>query len=126
MNEETIQPKRRGRPPKQKPPEPHIKIEPELPSIEDAQPPKTEPETGQIGVFVQAVVQVSNPASQYYGILFIVGDVRAGKAHGFHMLAGGKKEFVTVGIEECFPIGVSKVRSKDPTSPQWKQEHKIL
>lgn len=65
-----------------------------------------------------------NPTSPYYGVLFSIGDMQQGKAHGFHMLSGGRKEFVTVGLEECWPIGVSKIRSKEPVSPQWAIEHK--
>jgi hypothetical protein len=101
--------------------------EQELPSIEDAiRPPlPDEPKPPALGIFVHAVVQVFNPSSPFYGVLFIIGDVKDGRVHGFHMLAGGKKEYVTVGTEECFPIGVSKARSKAPCSPQWMEEHKM-
>lgn len=134
--------RRRGRPPKNPPalaenptcisappsiPQEQPPAPDSLPSIEDAHQQRGQPEqpTGGVGIFINAVVQVFNPTSPYYGVLFIIGDIKGGKVHGFHMLAGGRKEYVTVGTEECFPIGVSKSRSKEPCSPQWKLEHKM-
>jgi hypothetical protein len=69
------------------------------------------------------VVQVVNKTSPYFGVMFQIGDMQQGKAHGFYMLPGGRKEFVTVGLEECWPIGVAKIRSKEPCSYQWQQEN---
>mgnify|MGYP001571680182 FL=1 len=85
--------------------------------------PTVEPAKLLSGLAVHAVVQVTNPTSPFYGVLFQIGDMQGGKVHGFHMMSGGRREYVTVEIHECFLIGMSKVRSKEPCSPQWKQEH---
>lgn len=98
----------------------------ELPTVDEvfAEKQSSDPNPIPPSIVVHAVVQVFNPTSPYYGVLFQVGDMQQGKAHGFHMMSGGRREYVTVGIDECWPIGMSKTRSRNPVSPQWEQEHK--
>lgn len=131
--------RRRGRPPKVKPEPPFAdvlqsvldeassgaEIKP-LPAIEDVARALQGPPVTQYGaISICDVVQVTSPTSPHYGTLFIVGDIRSAMVHGFHMASAGKKEFITVGIDECTHIGISKTRSKEPVSPQWKLDHKI-
>lgn len=120
--------RRRGRPPKAAAPivAPEI-VKPEpLPSIEDVARAIQGPPVTQYGaISICDVVQVTSPTSPHYGTLFIVGDIRAAMVHGFYMASAGKKEFIAVGIDECTHIGISKTRSKEPVSPQWKLDHKI-
>lgn len=106
------QPKKRGRPPKQPPAEPIKMIENSI----------TATVQSMHQIKVHDVVQVYNQTSSFYGVLFQIGDIQKGKAHGFYMLPGGRKEFATVGVDECRFIGESRVRSKEPTSQQWKLE----
>jgi len=104
INNSLALPKRRGRPPKLHPPTSEAPVQ------------------VIVGIVIHDVVQVTNPNSAYYGVLFQAGDIQKGLVHGFHMISGGRREYVTVGVDECKLIGPSKVRSKDPTSPLWKQE----
>lgn len=118
----TPPPKRRGRPPKvaiQSPAQAG-----EKPTAQIPQPEQSLAAPVLSSFDVHDVVQVVNPNSPFFGVLFQIGDMQTGQVHGFHMMSGGKREYVTVGTDECKMIGPSKVRSKDPTSPQWKMDHK--
>jgi len=71
------------------------------------------------------VVQIINNENINYGLIFTIGDIRHGRAHGYHFLMGkkGGKDFVTVNCDECWVIGPSKVRSNKPISPKWQSDH---
>jgi hypothetical protein len=68
---------------------------------------------------IHDVVQVNNPNSEHFGVLFQIGDINEGKLHGFIMHTGGRKEFVTVGVGEVIVVGIARMRSKQPVSEQW-------
>lgn len=94
-----------------------------LPAIEDIRPP-VDPADLLIPLIgtpfhVADVVQVKDPQSRHYGQFFTLGDIRHGKAHGFYMLEGTKKEFVTVPMEAIHFIGRAKVRARVACSPKW-------
>jgi len=71
------------------------------------------------------VVQVSNPQSRYYGILFQVGDCQNGQVHGYAITEGGGREFFTLGIMEVRWIGESKIRARVPCSSKWLAQHRV-
>ena len=110
------------------PPEPEPEPVP-LPAIEDAPPPPPPPTETVVSIpgspfHLDDVVQVIDQGSRHYGQLFIIGDVKNGKAHGFYIAEGGKKEFITVPEGSVFYIGRPKVRAKVATSPKWISDHR--
>jgi hypothetical protein len=70
------------------------------------------------------VVQVIDRESRHWGVLFQLGDIKDGKAHGYRIKEGGGREFFTVGANQIHTIGESKVRLKRPCSDQWMGEHR--
>lgn len=70
------------------------------------------------------VVQVYGKESRHYGVLLTVGDVKQGSLHGYILMEGGRREFLTVKVEEVVLIGESRVRLKIPCSGQWLAEHR--
>lgn len=77
------------------------------------------------------VVQIVSRESRLYGMTFIVGDVKGDKVHGFYLMPGGRKEYVTVSMADLTNdkglavIGITRVKSLTPVSEKWKQDHKI-
>lgn len=71
------------------------------------------------------VVQVSNPQSRYYGLLFQIGDCQNGQAHGYAITEGGGREFYTLSIHEVVHIGEAKIRARVPCSSKWLEQHKV-
>lgn len=65
------------------------------------------------------VVQVLDTSSRHYGQFFSVGDVQHKKVHGYCMMPGGHKEFITIELAHCWYIGSAKIRSATPVSPKW-------
>lgn len=65
------------------------------------------------------VVQILSKTGRNFGMLMVVGDVVRGRAHGYCLMEGGKKEYVTVDEKDCWFIGKSKIRSQNPCSPKW-------
>lgn len=147
MNEQNpVVPKPRGRPPKVRPIEPAP--EQQLAKVMDQIKAATDPLPVQSGGFIEDVivhpvidytragqltvsdiVQVVNPNSLNYGVVFIVGDIKGTKVHGFYLQPGAKKEFLTVDITDITNdkglaiYGEARVKSRQPVSQQWKDEH---
>lgn len=77
------------------------------------------------------IVQIVSRESRLYGMTFIVGDVKGDKVHGFYLMPGGRKEYVTVSMADLTNdkglavIGITRVKSLTPVSEKWKQDHKI-
>jgi hypothetical protein len=71
------------------------------------------------------IVQVTNNESKHYGTLFIVGDVRNRKVHGYSLLELGKHSYFTVGEDEVTKVGVSKVRSRKSVNERWQQDYRL-
>ena len=78
-----------------------------------------------VPVMSNDIVQVTNNESKYYGTLFIVGDVRNRKVHGYHLLELGKHSYFTVGEDEVIKVGVSKVRSRKSCNDRWQQDYRL-
>lgn len=158
MNEQNPRP--RGRPPKARPVEPapeqqlekimgQIKYATVTDVIRDAIFPPPEVQSGGFvedvivhptidytkagELTVSDIVQVVNPNSVNYGVIFIVGDIKGGlketKVHGFYLQPGAKKEFITVNINDLKNdgglaiYGEARIKSRNPVSQQWKDEH---
>lgn len=54
----------------------------------------------------------------------MVGDHILNKVHGYYLVEGGKKEYITVDLQHCLFIGrpiagSGGVRSTQPCSPKW-------
>lgn len=69
------------------------------------------------------VVQVIDATSRLLGVFFILGDIKRGKAHGYYMLEGQKKEFVTVPVQHIWHIGTAKIRAQTVVSEKWKSDN---
>ena len=69
------------------------------------------------------VVQVNDQQSRHYGQFFTLGDIKHGKAHGFYIQEGTKKEFITVPVEAIHFIGRAKVRARVACSTKWIADH---
>lgn len=70
------------------------------------------------------VVQVNDPSSRHYGCFFVVADARHGKLHGWYMMEGLKKEFITVPFGTVHYIGSAKVRTRVGCSPKWQSDNR--
>ena len=70
------------------------------------------------------VVQILDRNSRLYGAFFIIGDVLRGRAHGYFLSEGLKKEFVTVEVAHCWYVGSSKVRSQVSCSAKWISDNR--
>ena len=65
------------------------------PSLPPA-PPAAEPTLPNSPFRRHDVVQVLDMSSRHYGQFFMVGDVQHRKVHGYCMMPGGHKEFITI------------------------------
>lgn len=90
-----------------------------LPEKMDVSPPAVPVLSTWAPITPNDVVQINNPQNKLFGSLFIVGDIKSNRVHGYQLLAGGKHEYITVNEDECFPIGPSKVRSRNGCSAKW-------
>lgn len=106
---------------------------PELPTVEEAAAARGGKDTPVpiVGCpFNQDdVLQVIDPQSRQYGMFFVLGDVRHGKAHGYYLQEGGKREFITIPLERdgnvcLWFVGRSKVRSRVACSPKWISDNR--
>lgn len=71
------------------------------------------------------VVQVINNESKYFGMLFIVGDIRQHLVHGYYLLINGLHEYITVNSDEIVLVGKkapNQIRSRKSCSPKWGTE----
>lgn len=67
-------------------------------------------------------MQVASENSMHNGMLFIIGDIRGGRAHGFYM-NNRKREYITVNTDEIVRIGRTKISSREPCSPKWLSDN---
>jgi len=99
-----------------------------IPNLEEVKQPPANPPAVAVsapGAFKPYdVVQVHNKENRYYGVLFQVGDVKDGSVHGYILNECGRREFITVKIDEVKLIGESRVRLTTPCSGQWIAEHR--
>jgi hypothetical protein len=106
----------------QEPPKaPPALAEPPAPPITTPEIPKPPPDAPP---WLHDIVQVVDKESRFWGVLFQLGDIKDGKAHGYRIKEGGAREFFTVGANQIHTIGESKVRLKRPCSDQWMGEQR--
>lgn len=99
------------------------------PTIEEVaavqqQSPVEDPQIAGTPFRMNDVVQVNDPSSRHYGCFFVVADARHGKLHGWYMMEGLKKEFLTVPFGTVHYIGSAKVRTRVGTSPKWQSDNR--
>jgi hypothetical protein len=78
-------------------------------------------------VQVGDVVQVSSSRSKHYGTLFIIGDIKNHRVHGYQIGANGKLEYFTVNEDECVLVGSmsrGQVRARKSCSSKWQAEQR--
>lgn len=78
-------------------------------------------------VQVGDVVQVNSHKNKLMGTLFIVGDIKHHKVHGYQIRDGGKLEYFTVNEDECILVGSmsrGQIRSRSGCSAKWKAEQR--
>lgn len=76
---------------------------------------------------VDDVVQVVDRQSRHCGIFFTLGDVKNGKAHGYRMEPGQKKEFITEPVSGLLFIKSAtkgQVVAREKVSPKWHSDHR--
>lgn len=59
----------------------------------------------------------------------MVGDHILNKVHGYYLVEGMKKEYITVDLQQCLFIGrqtpgSGAVRSSQPCSPKWISDNR--
>lgn len=157
MNDKPVVPPRRGRPPKARPIElppdkqlatimdqitlsspasinPDLNPDYKAPTatndsdfVEDAQPAAEQHQQAQLKMF--DIVQVVNPESPAYGVVFIVGATHGTSVHGFYLAVGARKQYVTVDLSDLTNdkgmaiYGEARIKSRQPVSQQWKDEY---
>lgn len=105
---------------------------PALSSAEvEAPPPVVSPPATQVPPsapkapdWLHSVVEVTSKDSRHFGVLFRLGDIKAGKAHGYILKEQGGREFVTVAADHIEIIGKPKVKAMRCCSGQWVSEHR--
>jgi len=70
------------------------------------------------------VVEVTSKDSRYFGVLFRLGDIRGGKAHGYILKEQGGREYITVASDHITTVGKAKVKAGRCCSGQWVSEHR--
>lgn len=70
------------------------------------------------------VVQVTSRETRHYGQLFQLGDIKAGRAHGYILKEHGGREFITVNVDQIITIGPSKIKAGRCCSDQWAADHR--
>lgn len=86
-----------------------------LPAVEDVA-------TQQSGVLLDDdLVQIVDPASHQYGVVYAVGDVSGGRVHGYHIGPSRRKEFITARLDQVVVVGKPAVKAREKVSRQWSQ-----
>jgi hypothetical protein len=70
------------------------------------------------------VVEVISKESRHYGVLFRLGDIKGGKAHGYILKEQGGREYITVGADQIQTMGKAKIKAGRCCSGQWIEEHR--
>ena len=70
------------------------------------------------------IVEVTSKDSPHFGVIFRLGDMRAGKAHGYILKARGAREYITVAADHISTVGKAKVKAGRYCSGQWASEHR--
>lgn len=87
------------------------------------QPPEKPPQTER-ALEKYDVVQVIDTTSRHYGVFFTVGDKAHRKVHGYMLVEGGKKEFLTISEDFVWWVGTAKVRAAKCCSDKWLSDNR--
>ena len=68
-----------------------------------------------------ALYQVINPQSNMFGLVFALGDATDVDLHGYHIIPGRTKTFITVPIADCKHVGMSEVKARNATITEWNK-----
>lgn len=89
------------------------------------QPPQiTPPQATPAPPWLHNVVEVISKESRHYGVLFRLGDIKGGKAHGYILKEQGGREYITVGADQIQTMGKAKIKAGRCCSGQWIEEHR--
>lgn len=92
-----------------------------LGTLPQAQPPPKPPPAPE---WLHSIAEVISKESRHYGVLFKLGDIKSGKAHGYILKERAVPEFITVPADAILLHGKARVKSKGCCSPQWMSENK--
>lgn len=73
------------------------------------------------------VVQINSHRNKHLGALFIVGDIKHHRVHGYQIGTGGKLEYFTVNEDECIVVGSmtrGQIRARKGCSPKWVADNR--
>jgi|GEM_PF-4735458 hypothetical protein len=89
-------------------------------------PPATQtpPSAPKAPDWLHSVVEVTSRDSKHFGQLFRLGDIQAGKAHGYILKEHGGREFITVAADHITTIGKPKIKAGRCCSDRWVSEHR--
>lgn len=98
-----------------------------IPDLLPAEAPAAPVHINWTPVQVGDVVQINSSRSKHLGTLFIVGDIRHHRVHGYQIGLGGKLEYFTVNEDECVHVGAmvpgsGQIRARNGCSAKWKAE----
>lgn len=97
-----------------------------LPSTSPASPSPVPPNLPKAPEWLHSIAEVVSAQSRWYGVIFRLGDIKAGKAHGYILKGkdkGGNREFITVNADQILLHGKARVKAKECCSGQWVSEH---
>lgn len=97
-----------------------------LPSTSPASPSPAPPNLPKAPEWLHSIAEVVSAQSRWYGVIFRLGDIKAGKAHGYILKGkdkGGHREFITVNADQILLHGKARVKAKECCSGQWVSEH---
>lgn len=78
-------------------------------------------------VQVGDVVQINSTRNKHLGTLFIVGDIKNHRVHGYQIGVGSKLEYFTVTEDECIVVGPmsrGQIRARKGCSSKWAAENR--
>lgn len=103
-------------------------VGPEPPMVQaEVQPALAPVQTNWTPVQVGDVVQINSSRSKHIGTLFIVGDIKHHRVHGYQIGVGGKLEYFTVNEDECIVVGSmtrGQIRARSGCSAKWKADNR--
>lgn len=95
-----------------------------LPSSLPASPSPAPPNLPKAPDWLHSIAEVVSKESRRYGALFKLGDIKAGRAHGYIIKERGAREYITVPADHIEIRSPSKVKARECCSPHWMSEHK--
>jgi hypothetical protein len=89
-------------------------------------PPATQapPSAPKAPDWLHSIAEVTSKDSRHFGVLFRLGDIQGGKAHGYLLKEHGGREYITVPSDHITIVGKAKVKAGRCCSGQWVAEHR--